>query len=92
MECETFREVKQLAGDRAEWLRQTSLRTVYSMMMMMMMYQTQPEVYGKVKWMAISERANLVFQDSKTLKFAKKLSKNSEISKDLLFRMLSICL
>ena len=31
MGCETFREVKQRAGDRAE----TGLRTVYSMMMMM---------------------------------------------------------
>ena len=38
MGCETFRVVKQLARDRAEWdgwLHQTSFRTVYSMMMMM---------------------------------------------------------
>ena len=24
------------------------------------LYQTQPEVYGKVKWMATSERVNLI--------------------------------
>ena len=25
------------------------------------LYQTQPEVYGKVKWMATSERVNLLY-------------------------------
>ena len=37
MGCETFREVKELARGGDGWLHQTSLRTVNSMMMMMMM-------------------------------------------------------
>ena len=35
MGYKTFREVKELAWGGDGWLRQTSLRTVYSMMMMM---------------------------------------------------------
>ena len=40
MGCETFREVKELAWEPSGdgWLHQTSLRTVYSMMMMDHLY------------------------------------------------------
>ena len=41
MECETFRQVKELAWEElsgGRWLCQTSLRTVCSIMMIMMTY------------------------------------------------------